>query len=159
MRRMSNRTIQAGLFLVFIASFVIAAGRLSAADAIRPCRILPIGVSTFSRLDDAPLAVAQALTKRVGEVVPVDAPFDSTDVVRVGKSRRLIFIWNAGTTWVVATEHGGLGYNDPVFAFGIDRPDGNQVTFLGEEIAHPDTVCSTAISLIAVNNPTKVGPR
>jgi hypothetical protein len=107
----------------------------------------------ISRLDDAPPALAQALKERLGEVVPVGAPFDSADVIRIGKNRRLIFIWNRGTRWVVATEHGGLGYNDPVFAFEVDQNNGDKVSLVREETAFPDTVCSTASSLLVIDYP------
>ena len=75
----------------------------------------------MTRLEDAPASLIHALRDGVGDVVPVGAPFDATDVVQIGKSRRLIFIWNRGTRWVVAIEHGGIVYNHEAFAFDIDR--------------------------------------
>jgi len=148
--------LRTGLIGVFAICFVTIAATLSAADEIPPCRLLPTGVSVISRLDDAPLPLVHALTERVGEVVPVGAPFDSTDVIRIGKNRRLIFIWNRGARWVVATEHGGLAYNDPVFAFEIDQ-DGRKATLVREEAASfPNTVCSTASSLLVIGYPPYV---
>ena len=148
-----RRTKKTAVLRVLIVSFIATSAKWSAADEIRPCRLIPTGVSVVSRLDDAPAALARALTKRVGKVVPVGTPFDSTDVIEIGKNRRLIFIWNRGTRWVVATEHGGLGYNDPVFAFEIDKTDEDRVSFVREEIAFPDTVCSTASSLMVIGYP------
>jgi hypothetical protein len=86
----------------------------------------------------------------VGEVVPVGARFDATDFVLIGPARfrRLIFIWNLSNRWVIATEHGGYGYNDPIFAFDISR-DGHEAVFLQESIARPDSICLTASSLLA----------
>lgn len=85
--------------------------------------------------------------------MPVGAPFDSTDVVRIGKSRRLIFIWNRGTRWVVATEHGGLAYNFPVFAFEIDRDDEKAILVRQETAGFTNEVCSTASSLLVIGYP------
>ena len=95
--------------------------------------------------------MAQALTERIGEVVPAGAKFDATDLVMIGKNRRLIFIWNMGRRWVVATERGGIGYNDPIFAFDLSD-DGRKATFVQERVAFPETVCATASSLLRVPN-------
>ena len=140
------------LTLLAAICFIAISVQRSAADEIRPCRLVPTGVSVFSRLDDAPPHLVRALESRVGEVVPVGAAFDNTDVRRTGKNRRLIFIWKRETRWVVATEHGGLGYNDPVFAFDQNQNNGDQVSFVREEIATPSTVCSTASSLLVVGS-------
>jgi hypothetical protein len=115
-------------------------------DVISPCP-LPNGVSATLRLDDAPPSLAEALARHVGEVVPVGTKFDSTDVVVTGKNRRLIFIWNLGNRWVVATEYGGIGYNNPIFAYDISQ-DGRRAIFVSERVALPDSVCSTASSLL-----------
>jgi hypothetical protein len=122
---------------------------------VPPCPV-PNGVSATSRLDDAPPSLARALTERVGEMVPAGAEFDATDVVvsennRRPKHRRLIFIWNQGNRWVVATERGGAGYSNPIVAFDI-IPDDLTATFVQERVAFPDSVCPTASSLLAVGN-------
>jgi hypothetical protein len=141
-----------GIAAIFIAVTFIATTVASFADEIRPCKLVPDGVSVISGLDSAPRPVAMALKERVGEVVPVGASFDSTDLVRIGKSRRLVFIWNRGTRWVIATEHGGLGYNDPVFAFEFTEGS-DRATFVREELAFPNTICSTASSLLVIGYP------
>jgi hypothetical protein len=148
-----RRTGLAGLAAI---ALIIAAVRWSEADEIPPCRLVPTGVSVVNRLEDAPPSLVHALTERVGEVAPIGTPFDSTDVIRTGgKNRRLIFIWNRGTRWVIATEHGGLGYNDPVYAFEIDQ-DNRKVTLLRAETAFPSTVCSTASSLLVIGTPAYI---
>jgi hypothetical protein len=68
---------------------------------------------------------------------------------RTGKNRRLIFIWNRDTRWIVAIERGGLGYNDPVFAFEIGQD--HKAVLVREETAFPNTVCSTASSLLVID--------
>jgi hypothetical protein len=64
-----------------------------------------------------------------------------------GQNRRLIFVRVHGTRWVIATEHGGRGYNDPVFAYDVD-PDGSSAKLVGEQVAMPDTLCATAKKLL-----------
>jgi hypothetical protein len=59
----------------------------------------------------------------------------------------LIFIWSRGDRWVIATEHGGRGYNDPIFSYAVSS-DGLKATLLVERAAYPDTVCSTAEELL-----------
>jgi hypothetical protein len=100
-------------------------------------------------LNGAPPALLRALKQRVGELVPPGERFDATDVVVTGRDRRLIFIWTVGTRWIVATEHGGLGYNDPIFAYDLSQ-DGRDATLMAERIAFPHSVCSTASELLTV---------
>jgi hypothetical protein len=69
-----------------------------------------------------------------------------TDLVRIGKNRRPIFIWSKESRWIVATEHGGRVWNYPVFAFDIDR-DHNAI-LVRTEAAAVNTVCATASSLL-----------
>ena|SRR5579871_1379098 len=140
--------LRAEVITVVAICFVAIAATGAAADYIPPCQSVPADVSVISRLDDAPPSLVGALTARVGEIVPVGGRFDSTDVVWTGKNRRLIFIWNRGTRWVVATEHGGLGYNDPIFVFESDEQQ-NKVELVREEITFPPGVCLTALRLIA----------
>jgi hypothetical protein len=47
----------------------------------------------------------------------------------------------------VATEHGGRGYNDPIFAYDVSE-DGQDATFVAERIAIPQTICHTASGLL-----------
>jgi hypothetical protein len=150
MRRRMKNAVGSLVKVLMVGSITIMAERSVGADEIRACRLVPVGVTVLSRLEDAPTSLSRELTRRVGEVVPVGAPFDSTDVIRTRKNRRLIFIWNRGTRWVVATEHGGFGYNDPVFAFEIDESDLDKIRLVQEEKAFPDTVCSTASSLLVI---------
>jgi hypothetical protein len=83
----------------------------------------------------------------IGELVPPGGEFDATDAVAVGRDRRLIFVWNAGRRWVVATENGGIGYNNPMFAFDLNQ--GSPIaTPVAERFAVPRTVCPTANDLL-----------
>lgn len=163
-----NKALPAGLigFVLFVvATVLIWSAVWSAAHRVPPCRLPPNGVSVVSRLDDAPAPLVQALTEHVGEVVPAGALFDTTDVIVFGRNRRLIFIWNRGTRWVVATEHGGIGYNDLVFAFEVNQNDGKAI-LLREEVAFRSTLCTTASALLVADDrthvmaaPSKDGPK
>jgi hypothetical protein len=115
-RGMREIVVSGALAFFLLASSPVAPAR---ADDIPPCP-LPDGVVATS-LENAPTPLLQALKERIGELVPPGGRFDSTDVVRIGKNRRLIFIWNAGKRWIVATEYGGIGYNDPIFAYDLGQ--------------------------------------
>jgi hypothetical protein len=138
-----TNALRTGLVAIVFVAVVVSR---SAADEIQSCRVLASGVSVMTRLDEAPASLVRASTERVGEVVPPDAAIDTTDVVTIGKNRRLVFIWNRGTGWVVATEHGGRVWNYPVFTFDIDR-DGNAM-LVQTEAAYFNTMCETASSLL-----------
>jgi hypothetical protein len=72
--------------------------------------------------------------------------FNSTDVVdRRLPSNRLIFIFHRADTWVVATEQGGIAYNDPMLLY---RLSGAKAVLLKKEVAFPNTVCTKANALI-----------
>jgi hypothetical protein len=136
-------------FVAAIA-FGITVGTLFRDNGFPPCPA-PSGVSATSHFENAPPSLALALAERVGEVVPAGASFDATDVIQTGKNRRLFFIWNVGKRWVVATEHGGIGYSNPVFAFDIS-PGDLRATFVEERVAFPGSLCATASSLLAVGD-------
>ena len=85
---------------------------MGAMDIIGPCRA-PAGAAVITRQDSLPRALRDAMKQKLGELVSPSSPFDATDVVQTGHNRRLIFIWSRGNRWVIATEHGGRGYNDP----------------------------------------------
>jgi hypothetical protein len=89
------------------------------------------------------------LKERLGEMVAPGEAFDATDLIETERNRRLIFVWNVGNRWIVATEHGGLGYNDPILAYDLNQ-DGGRVTLVQERIASPCTVCPTALILLEV---------
>jgi len=116
------------------------------ADDIPPCTV-PNGVTSTSLRTGAPLALVRALREHIGELAAPGTKFDAPDVVITGRNRRLIFVWYVGKRWIVATEHGGYAYNDPIFAYDLSQ-DGRNATLVQERIAFPDTVCSTASSML-----------
>lgn len=130
------------------ASVILNNARLGgvAFDAIPGCR-LPVGVVSHSDQEEMPASLRKAVKQKLGDLVSPNAPFDATDVVKTGHNRRLIFIWVRGNIWVVATEHGGRGYNDPILAYTVE-PRGMQPKLLAERVAYPNSVCSTAAELL-----------
>jgi hypothetical protein len=139
-----------GIGFVAEIAFGTTVATLVMGNRFPPCPA-PSGVSATSSFDNAPPSLARALAERVGEVVPVGASFDATDVIWTGKNRRLFFIWNVGNRWIVTTERGGLVYNNPIFAFDIS-PGDLSATVVEERVAFPESVCSTASSLLAVRS-------
>ena len=112
------------------------------------CR-LPAGVTERSFPNGVPMALRNAIKDRVGEIVPPGEKFDKTDVVvtEPAKFRRTIFVWVRGARWVIATEHGGRAYNNPIFVFDVNN-DGLEATLVNETIAFPDSVCAVALRQI-----------
>ncbi|HXW25285.1 MAG TPA: hypothetical protein VEK73_11090 [Xanthobacteraceae bacterium] len=140
------RRLQA-LFVVAIAMAWMTGGHAHA-DQLPSCAI-PAGTASRVFPNEMPLTLQNALKDKVGDVAAPGEPFDSTDVVVTGRNRRAIFVWERGRRWVVATEHGGRGYNDPVLAFDLS-PDGVSVTLVAVRTAFPQTLCSTAHELLDV---------
>jgi hypothetical protein len=56
-------------------------------------------------------------------------------------------MWNNGKRWVVATERGGRGYNNPIFAYDLSA-DSNSATLVQERTAFPPNVCEAATDLL-----------
>ena len=131
-----------------VTSFAATASLIAAAkaDSIPACSVPP-GVQSVAQLSATPAALQRAVHDTVGDIVPAGEPFDATDVATVGRFRRLIFIWNTGRRWLVATEHGGIAYNDPIFAYVLSEDD-RQATLVETVEALPNTVCAKATTLI-----------
>lgn len=136
----ARRSVVAAIVSLILASSVC----LAKADYIPPCTP-PQGVVSVP-LERVPPALMQALRNNVGEIVGPGEKFDATDVVWTGRSRRFIFVWSAGKRWIVATEHGGLGYNDPVFVYHLGE-DERSAVLMAQEIAFPNNVCAVASGL------------
>lgn len=160
---MKKLTIHMALIMALVPVLVatdadgsLHTARLSgvAFDVIPACR-LPKGVAFYSDQKDMPVALRDAVKQKLGKLVPPNSPFDATDVVITGHNRRLIFIWARGYRWVVATEHGGRGYNDPILGYEVS-PNGQQATLIAERIAGPTSVCLTAEKLL--NEPAATAP-
>jgi hypothetical protein len=152
---MKRLSIQLALVMALLLSLVAteADGSLGhirlgglALDVIPVCR-LPMGVASYFDQKDMPATLRDAVKQKLGDLMAPGSPFDSTDVVTTGHNRRLIFIWARGNRWVVATEHGGRGYNDPIFAYEVG-PNRQQARLIAGRTAVPSSVCVTAEELL-----------
>lgn len=118
------------------------------ADTIPSCPLAQ-GVEERSIDDGVPSVLRDALAEKIGTFALPGERFDSTDIVMTGQNRRLIFVRVHGTRWVIATEHGGRGYNDPVLAYDVD-PGGSPAKLVGEQTAVPETLCVTTEKLLEI---------
>jgi hypothetical protein len=90
--------------------------------------------------------VEKALREVTGDIALPGEDFDATDLVMTGRSWRYIFAWQSGGRWLIATEHGGIGYNDPIFVYRYEKGD-QKAILLEKKTAFPPTVCQIATSL------------
>lgn len=110
----------------------------------------PQGVQVHA-FTDLPAGLKQALDDKLGAMALPGQPFNNTDVVMPNvPGRRGIFVWNRDSRWIVATEHGGRGANDPILAYDLSA-DGATATLVSETNALPKTVCATATALLGAH--------
>jgi len=133
------------LFGAVCAISLIAAGA-ARADVVPACPA-PMGVTEVA-FDQIPMGIMKALHDKTGDMAMPGQPFNATDVGQIanGKavpSSRGLFAWSRGTRWVIATEHGGRGYNDPIYVFDV-AADGKRVRLSVSKTAVPNTVCAVA---------------
>lgn len=55
----------------------------------------------------------------------------------------------SGLDYVIATEQGGIAYNDPVFLHRID-PQNRMAILVSENVAFPTNVCEVSRRLLSV---------
>ncbi len=120
------------------------------ADDIPACPE-PSGVQIRSFPDQIPEPLMKALTDSYGVFARPGDQFNATDAHLPGEpirsTRRIIFVWAQGVRWIVATEHGGNGYNDPIFVYELDTQN-SKAALVKEALAFPPTVCNTAKKLV-----------
>jgi hypothetical protein len=132
---------------VAIASAILALFAIYAiADAAPSCAPPPGTVSV--PLKQVPSILLQTIIDNVGEIAPPMGRFDRTDVVMVGRNRRFAFFWKADNKWIVATEHGGFAYNNPIFLYDLGG-DEQKAVLTAQAIAAPNTLCAVASDLLS----------
>jgi hypothetical protein len=129
----------ASAILALFAIYVIA-------DAAPSCTPPP-GMASVP-LKQVPSVLLQTLVDNVGEIAPPGGGFDRTDVVMVGRNRRFAFFWKADNKWIVATEHGGFGYSNPIFLYDVDGGE-QKAVLTAQAISWPKTLCAVASDLIS----------
>jgi len=135
----------AALFII-VASELLLAISAHSGDACIP---KDSHVKALSYPNDIPGVLLEVLTNHVGEIAPPRGMFNPSDVIRKGiPDRRVMFVWNRGTRYVIASEHGGIGYNNPIFLYEVDQKN-NTATLISEQIADSDAaICKLSNSLI-----------
>lgn len=112
------------------------------ADYIAPCPV-PAGIVSVP----LPGGLPPALRKEFGDIALPNQDFDATDVELTGRNVRFIFVWNKGSKWLVATEHGGIGYYDLISAYDLSK-DFQTASKIADEDAFPPTVCRQSQNLV-----------
>ena len=114
-------------------------GLASSADAggIAPCK--PVAGAEDVAFKEAPLSVQQSFNSQFSPFALPGEPFDATDIVRTGLSRRLIWVRHLGARWVVSFESGGREYSVRVLIYELAL-DGSAFQ-QGSVLVFPDTVC------------------
>ena len=56
--------------------------------------------------------------------------------------------WKADDKWIVATEHGGFAYNNPIFLYDLGGNE-QKAVLTAQAIASPNTLCAVASGLIS----------
>ena len=113
-------------------------GRCSPPDSDTKTLVFPGGM---------PAILLRSFRQYVGDIAAPGENFDTTDVVRVGRNRRVIFVWNRGAEYVIATEQGGIVYNNPVFLYRID-PQNSAARLESEKVTFPASVCAVSRRLL-----------
>jgi len=139
----ARRVAVVSLLLVLPAAYNVMA------DAITPACIPP-GQAVPVPFEHVPSVLLRSLSDSLGKVAEPGTSFNVTDVVWFENVpfRRFNFFWTAGRRWVIATEHGGFAYNNPILVFELGE-DQRAATLIAEKLASPDTVCAVASDLIA----------
>ena len=139
--------IPARVLLVAIGVVFASSPAMAEGPTLPDCQT-PAGAERTSSLDRVPNAVRNILDQYFKEqVVNAGADFDVTDVVSDDPPHfvRFIFAWRAGDRWLVAVEHGGYAYSDPVLLFA---PTDGGIALAKTEDANPYTLCATATQLL-----------
>ena len=132
------------LALAATAFAAIALVQTAAAQNPAPTCPAPPRTRVVRFMHDLPAEVRSALLAKTPDIVDSNQPFDATDVVMHGAHfNRFAFAWNGPDgRWIVATEHGGIAYDNPVYT--LVAPSAPQT---GLQFAvYPASIVSTIIS-------------
>ncbi|WP_419806764.1 hypothetical protein [Terriglobus sp.] len=97
---------------ILLASVIVPAS----AQNPPPTCPAPSHTQVFHSLQDLSYDVRSALLAKTPDIVDSNQPFDPTDVVMHGAHfNRFAFAWQANGRWIIATEHGGIAYYNPIY--------------------------------------------
>lgn len=142
----SNAAERARLLVTLLAASLLASSASADTATARPrCSTVPAGVAVADPAK-LPPAIVTTLHRELGEFALPDEPFNPTDVVELGvENRRILFVWRKAERWVVASERGGRGYNNPVLA--LDGGEEN-ARIVANRTVYSDRLCETAAALL-----------
>jgi hypothetical protein len=132
--------------LVLLAGVLIALPAMAQTDDALKCHA-PVGVTAVAIPDGMPQALRETVESTLGDIALPGQSFNATDAGPPGHDRRYLFVWNRGKRWFVATEHGGIAYNDPILEYEIGE-DGRTVSLVKTRMAVPQNLCTVATSFI-----------
>ncbi len=123
-------------------TFIVAASLPLCAQNPPPTCPIPPHVRSFHSLSALPPQIRTALFEKTKDIVDANQPFDTTDVVMHGAHfNRFAFAWHGNGRWIVATEHGGIAYYNPIYVLTLPpQPTG------GPLVSYPARIVKVAIS-------------
>lgn len=134
------------LFLFRAVALVSSSQAL--ADEVSSCSA-PEGVNLRAFPDEIPAGIMKFLDGPRWDLARPGEPFNSTDIAVPGRKwRRVMFAWESGRRWIIATERGGRGYNNPVLVFDQVADSGDFRFSRHEIVLGPDKACAAAVSWI-----------
>jgi hypothetical protein len=145
---MGNQVLR--FILTLCSALLIGKPSSAVADEIPRCEP-PAGVVPVEIPQGMPSALTAALSARIGYIALPGESFIATDIGPPGRNWRYIFAWHKDRRWIVATEHGGIAYNDPIFVYELAK-DGGTATSLENRISCPQTICKDAAGTIQIPN-------
>jgi hypothetical protein len=105
-----------------------------------PPYCVPSAVSPIASLQELPRELRHKLTSHLPDMVDRGEPFEATDVGS-GPRRRFIIAAATESRWVMAYEHGGIGYHIHVLAF--DWPTQHESpSLISNRMSFPDRFCN-----------------
>ena len=132
---------------IIIGSRAIGATSVALPQSAVPLCPAPAGVQQYGHLINLPEPIRNKLLTDDAMSDP-GGPFNPTDVEDGRPMRRLIFIWQADTRWIVVAEEGGYAYNIVAYAFDFDTQNHSARLATSEPALDRKSACANAIRLL-----------
>ena len=129
--------------LLIRATLLVCAAAPAGAHNPPPSCPVPPHTQVSHSLRDLDAEVRSALLTKTPDIVDSNQPFDATDVVMHGAHfDRFAFAWQGNGRWIVVTEHGGIAYDNPIYALVL--PPGPASS--GPRPTYPARIVTTIMS-------------